>query len=378
MSDLLTKLPPRTRGFSLPRAYYTSPEVYELDMQKVFFTQWLYVGHESQIPKPGDYLTYETAGESILVARGTDGSLHAFFNVCRHRGARIVSNCSGHVSGFRCPYHSWLYGLDGSLKTAPGMKEQLGRQDHSLRPVHVTAWHGLVYINLSDREPADLHQMLRVPSEGMARFHLERTKIARTIEYEVPANWKLFMENYREGYHVKTAHPEFSRTLPMDGVNENRRNPGTRYTQPNYTFSHYPLREGARSQSVDGDPVSRPLGEWSASEAAMMHALNFYPAHAFSFTGDYGMVMAVRPRSATETALMVHWYVHADAVEGRDYDPDKLVSFWDITHRQDIELCRINQQGVGSRRYAPGPYSASEEDDIEHLLDFYINTISAA
>src|SRR5437879_207561 len=149
MSTTHLKIPERTKGFTLDREFYVSPEILELDIQKVFFTQWLYVGHESQIPKPGDFLTYQVAGESIVVIRTAVGSLHAFFNVCRHRGSRIVQQACGNIRAFRCPYHSWTYGLDGTLKGAPGMLDQLCKEDYSLYPVWVESWQGLIYINLS-------------------------------------------------------------------------------------------------------------------------------------------------------------------------------------------------------------------------------------
>ena len=119
----------RTPGFTLPRRYYTSPEIFESDIQKVFFTQWLYAGHESQLPNPGDFLTYELAGESIGIVRTGNGGLAAFFNVCRHRGARLLQAGCGHAAAIRCPYHNWTYGLDGSLKAAPGMMDCISARD---------------------------------------------------------------------------------------------------------------------------------------------------------------------------------------------------------------------------------------------------------
>ena len=135
MSTTHLQIPERTKGFTLDREFYVSSEILELDIEKLFFTQWLYVGHESQIPKPGDFLTYQIAGENIIVARTAGGSLHAFLNVCRHRGSRIVQQTCGNVRAFRCPYHSWTYGLDGTLKGAPGMIERLRKEDYGLCPV---------------------------------------------------------------------------------------------------------------------------------------------------------------------------------------------------------------------------------------------------
>lgn len=373
------RIPDRTKGFTLPREYYTSAELFELDMQKVFFTQWLYVGHESQIPKCGDFLTYEVGAESIVISRTEEGNVCAFFNVCRHRGARILQESRGCAQALRCPYHNWVYGLDGTLKSAPGMNDQLKREHYSLYPVWVETWQGLIYINLSQEQPTlTMAEMLHAAEPAMNQFRLREAKIAKTITYPIPANWKIFMENYRECYHCLGNHPEFCRTVPVEKIHEHRRDKTTRHTAANFTFTRYALSPEAKTQSLNGDLVSVPFGDLSDADAnaLLQYALMFYPAHAFAFGIDHGMVFYLNPLSAAETLLTVHWYVNADAVEGRDYDPDKVAEFWDITHRQDIHLCTINQQGVSSRRYTPGPYSRQEEDDIDHLLGFYLNTIS--
>jgi Rieske 2Fe-2S family protein len=377
MSRTIDKAIVRRKGFTLGREYYCSPEIFELDIEKVFFTQWLYVGHESQIARPGDFLVYSLAGESIVVLRGEKGELRAFFNVCRHRGSRLIQEACGSIRAFRCPYHNWTYGLDGSLRGAPGMLDQISKEDFSLHPVWVESWMGLIYINLSQKKPSlSMAQMLEVAAPEMKPFGLEHTKIAKTICYEVPCNWKLFMENYRECYHCLANHPEFCGTVPIDRVHIHRHQPSTRMIQSsNLTFSKYALRPGAQTQSIDGKLVSIPLGTLDEEQEVMMHALNFYPAHAFAFGKDYGMALSLHPQSATDSLVTMHWYVNNQAVEGRDYDGDRLVAFWDITNRQDIALCAMNQQGVTSRRYTPGPYSPSEEDDIDHLLDFYLNVL---
>src|SRR5437867_3012298 len=137
MSGEHLEIQDRRKGFTLDREFYVSAEILELDISRVFFTQWLYVGHESQIPEPGDFITYEIAGERIIVARTEGGSLKAFFNVCRHRGARIVPQACGNVPAFRCPYHSWTYGVDGTLMGAPGMINQLRREDYGLHAVWI-------------------------------------------------------------------------------------------------------------------------------------------------------------------------------------------------------------------------------------------------
>jgi Rieske 2Fe-2S family protein len=257
------------------------------------------------------------------------------------------------------------------------MLEVIPREEYGLYPVWVESWQGFIYVNLSSEQPvASMAEMLPVAAKAMKRFRLDRLKIAKTIVYDVPANWKLFMENYRECYHCLANHPEFCSTVPIDRVHVNRRQSSTRLIQAsNLTFSKYALRPLAKTQSISGELVSIPLGDLDRQDEIMMHALNFYPAHAFAFGVDYGMAFSLHPKSAAESLLTVHWYVNELAEEGRDYEPDKVAEFWDVTHRQDIALCAMNQQGVNSRRYTPGPYSPSEEDEIDHLLRFYLKTL---
>lgn len=370
-----TGLTPRQKGYSLPREYYTSPEVFERDVERVFFRDWLYVGHASQIPKPGDFLTFALANESILIARTNNGSVKAFFNVCRHRGARIVQDACGHAASFRCPYHSWTYDLDGSLRAAPGMKEQLASGEFSLHPAHLDVWQGFIYVYLGDMPADTMTQRLKPAVEAVTKHKFPEMKIAKTIRYDVPANWKLIMENYRECYHCRAAHPQFCATVPVDDLDEHRGEPNQRLIKQRYgTFTKYDLRPGATTQSVSGEAVSIPLGDLTFKDTTL-RALCFYPAHAFVFGVDYGWAFGLQPKSATETTLTAHWYVNQNAVEGKDYRPEAVAEFWDVTTRQDIHLCTINQQGVNSRRYTPGPYNPGQEDDLDHFLDYYVEKL---
>jgi Rieske 2Fe-2S family protein len=375
---------PRIPGHTLAREYYVSPEIFERDVEKVFFRHWLYAGHESQLPNPGDFFTYEIAGESIVIVRRPEGDLRAFFNVCRHRGARFVQQPCGSVRALQCRYHNWTYGLDGALKVAPGMPDMIGKEQLGLIPAWVEVWHGMIYLNLSPARPAvRVGEMLLAAEPAVKPFRFENAKVARTITYEVKSNWKLFMENYRECYHCLSNHPEFCATVPVGrGVALHQNTANIRIIHaPNLTFSNYPLRPGARTQSIDGELVSIPFGDLKLTDELIAsppnYYLNFYPAHGFVFNLDYAMTFSVHPRDAGHTSLKVDWYVNRTAIEGVDYDVNRLIAFWDVTHRQDLGLCEMNQQGVDSRRYVPGPYNPHEEDDVEHLMKFYVNAISA-
>src|SRR2546421_4751467 len=137
---------------SLPQKYFISPEIFAEEQQKIFAKRWLLVGHQSQIPKPGDYFIQQVIGESLIVIRDKDREVHGFFNVCRHRGTRLKEDTCGHASAIQCPYHAWTYGLDGRLIGAPHMDEVPGfdKADYSLKPVNVGIWEGFIFVNLAD------------------------------------------------------------------------------------------------------------------------------------------------------------------------------------------------------------------------------------
>ena len=375
----------RTAGHCLEREYYVSAEILELDIQRIFFKHWIYAGHLSQIPNAGDYFLYQIGGESLIVVRQADGGVRGHFNVCRHRGARFMQEPCGTAKALRCPYHSWVYGLDGALLNAPGMLDEVCSDKLGLMPVWVEVWHGLIYVNLSQDQPhTSVATLLEKAEESVAPFKFEEAKIAQTIVYDVEANWKLFMENYRECYHCLANHPEFCATVPVGrGQSLPQASVGSRIINaPSLTYSNYPMRPGAKTQSLDGEQLSIPLGDWQLNGETLAVApnyyLNFYPAHGLVFNIDYAMAFSIHPIDPGHTKLDVDWYVNGQAEEGKDYDVKDLVAFWDITHRQDLALCKMNQQGVNSRRYVPGPYSPHEEEDVDHLMNFYVNAFSNA
>jgi len=362
----------REPGRTLSRDAYTSNEVFEADIRNVFFHSWLFVCHESQLPEPGCFLTYELANESIILTRDEQGQIRGMFNVCRHRGSRVVEEQCGKTKCMVCPYHQWVYGMDGSLRSAPQMNDQLDHSDWQMYPVRVENWNGFLYVWLGEDEPDETaNDMLAPATTALASHNLANAKLAKRIDYDVPANWKLFMENYRECYHCRGAHPEFCATVPVNELDDHRGDQSARLiSRENCTFTRYAVREGATTDSIDGQPVSIPFGSLTSNDTDL-HGLCFYPGHAMVIGHDNIMAFCVLPISPTVSRLTAQWYVNADAQEGKDYEPDKVAAFWDVTNRQDIELCRVNQLGVNSRRYTPGPYSAAQEDDVEHFLDFY-------
>jgi Rieske 2Fe-2S family protein len=334
----------------------------------VFWRQWLYAGHESEVPDHGDFITREVGGESVVVTRDSSG-LHALFNVCRHRGARICREPRGNAQRLICPYHRWTYGLDGRLIAAPAMPETFVPAQYPLIEAHVRSWQGFVFINLSENEPEPLERILEPAASSFERFKLRLCKVAHAITYRVAANWKIVLDNFMECYHCPVAHPEFCRTFDL------KRNPGGALGSPNLyvDFGEFMLKPGALSSTTTGQPVCRRLmGSLTEAELPAAVALTFRPTSSAIICGDYGVIHDFQPVSATETRVRCQWLVAADAEEGRDYDAAGVIELWDITNRQDWTLCEMTQEGMQSRRFAPGPNSPAQEAAVETFRSAYL------
>ena len=220
---------------SLPQKYFISQEVFDREQAEIFSKQWLLVGHQSQIPKPGDYFLATITGESVIVTRDQKSQVRGFYNVCRHRGTRLKEDAYGHASAIQCPYHAWTYGLDGRLIGAPHMDEVPGfdKANYPLHPVNVGLWEGFIFINLNDGEAhlrseatarqrsGDFISLERwfAPLNGkFSHWNMSILRPAKRIEYDVRANWKLMFENYSECYHCPGVHPMLSKVSPYDSA----------------------------------------------------------------------------------------------------------------------------------------------------------------
>ena len=194
---------------------YVSAETYEAERRNVFARTWQYVGDARSLGKTGDRVAATFAGFRVVVVRQSDGSLKGFHNMCRHRAAAVVHEDGyGRSAVLTCPYHRWAYGLDGALRTTPEFGEVEGfcKSDFGLMPVHVGEWRGHLFVNLSET-PEPLEQALGDMPGLIAKRPLERCTLADSWFLDFDANWKVYTENYVEGYHVPSVHPQFDAEL---------------------------------------------------------------------------------------------------------------------------------------------------------------------
>ena len=340
---------------TLPQRYFVSPEVFAEEQEAIFSTQWILVGHQSQIGRAGDFFVQEAAGESLIIARDREGTIRGFYNVCRHRGTRLCEESSGHSATIQCPYHAWTYALDGKLVGAPHMDvvKDFAKSDYSLQAVNLAVWEGFIFVNLADN-PAPLEEVFAPLMAKFSHWNLPQLRSARRIEYDVRANWKLIFENYSECYHCPGVHPALQKLTPYD-LAENDLCEGP------FLGGYMPITKG-HSLTMSGNACALSVGDISAEDHARVFYYSIFPNMLLSMHPDYVMVHQLWPQSPERTLILCDWFFHVDAAAAAEppYNPDDAIDFWDMTNKQDWHVCELSQLGIASRAYQPGPYSPRE------------------
>jgi len=360
---------------TLAREYYFSDEIFAREKERIFFREWVCAGREEELPSAGDYAVVTVADESILVLRTRDATLAAHYNVCRHRGSRLVpEGSSGSLPGtIRCPYHSWTYALDGSLRTAPHLDEDDGftKDTLGLHPVGVESWGGFFFLNLTPGEASSrnhglLSQLAEVP-ERLRRYPLAQLRSGRRIEYEVQANWKVILENYNECYHCGPVHPELCRLVPAF---KQRGGSGLDWERG------IPHREGAWTFTESGTTNRRPFDGLNDDERIRHKGELIYPNFMISLSADHVTAYTVWPRSPQLTTVVCDFLFHPSEIASSDFDPSDAVDFWDRVNRQDWAICENVQRGMHSRVFQHGYYAPMESASLD--IRRYINDKLAA
>jgi glycine betaine catabolism A len=396
----------RKVGYSLEAPFYTSQEVFDLDVAAIFAKHWLFSAAEAEIPDAGDYVTVDVGPYSVIILRDDDEEIRAFHNVCRHRGSRLLKEPCGAVGNIVCPYHQWTYRTDGSLIFAESQPPSFDRSGYGLKPIHVKNIAGLIFICLDEEPPADFDEVASFVEPYLTPYGLSNAKVAHQIDLPEGGNWKLVMENNRECQHCDSAHPELvTAYFPLFGYSEDDITPRLRPvferyqaaaanleracalrqfpreerreldTRPTgFHLSHLPLDGDGISFGPDGAQVSKKL-MGSLSEAKFGDlSLHLQPNSWFHFLSDHAVVFRVLPVSSDKSIVRTTWLVHPDAVEGVDYDVDSLTAVWQATNLQDRELVNGTQNGVTNPGYLPGPYSLVE-DDVEGFVNWYVKRV---
>jgi glycine betaine catabolism A len=391
--NVLQRLRERAPGTGLTREFYTDSAVFELDLEQVFYREWLFAAHTAELPKSGSFLTLQVGAYPILLVRAVDGVIRAFINSCRHRGSRLCAAARGTAPKLVCPYHQWTYELDGRLFAARQMGAAFSREQFGLRPVHCASAAGFIFVCLGVAKP-DFEPVRRQIEAYVGPHHLGSARVAFESTIIEEGNWKLVWENNRECYHCAGNHPELARTYPDDPA-ITAAGDGASHSQ---VIAHWqqceaaglasrlelvadgqmraarmPLRAGAASYTHSGGvAVQKPLSDAIAPSANIGALLLFhYPTTWNHVLGDHAITFRVLPLGPQRTELTTKWLVHADAVEGVDYDLEELTRVWLATNEQDRRIVRENQIGMNSPSYEPGPLSLAHESGVGQFVDWY-------
>ena len=397
--ETLLALKSRRPGHTLPRAFYAEEDIYRLDLEKIFYAEWLFIGHDCEMPLPGDYITAQIGDYPVLVVRGRDGALRAFHNSCRHRGSRICSAEKGSSVRLVCPYHNWSYDLDGRLLFARDTAKPFDAKTLGLKPISCESANGYVFVCLA-KEPPDFEAFRTAMTPFFAPHRLDRAKVAFESTILEQGNWKLVWENNRECYHCAPNHPELCVSFPeaptVTGVSgagddpviaahwarlEAGGLPSGFEISPDgqWRLTRMPLVEGTSSYTMSGKPaVKRPLSDAvKAEEIGALLTFN-YPSMWNHVLGDHAVSFRVLPAGPRQTYVTTRWLVHADAVEGVDYKLDELVEVWNATNDQDRRIVEENQIGVSSPAFEPGPYNVLHEGGVMQFVDWYASAMERA
>lgn len=387
------QLAARKAGHSLPAELYTSQRAFDFDLAAIYARSWLMAGFECELPDPGSYLAFNIGPWPVLLVRDRSGTVRAFHNSCRHRGSILCQPGQGSAPKLVCPYHRWTYNLDGSLFAAMRMAPDFDKTEHGLKPIHLQVRAQAIFICLAD-EPPPFDDFGDRFAEYAAPLGFGNLKLAASDVMVEKANWKLVMENARECYHCGTGHPELALSFPtgfsghfnlssdphaaefaqrMDGLSL----PHAALQGEWWQLARFALNPDCSTISMDGQPlVAKTIApEHGDNIGSLRWAID---PHLFAHaTADHVFTFSCLPVSPTETHVLSKWYVHKDAVEGVDYDRERLQELWIKTNVQDRELAENNHRGVCSPGYTPGPYSPEAEAMTQRFTDWYCDKASA-
>ena len=351
------------RATTLPGRFYTSPEIFAREQERIFSRRWVCVGRASDLPGAGDYLCPRVAGESLIVVRGKEagaGPVRAFYNVCRHRGTRICTEERGHLrgaGGLTCPYHGWTYGLDGALLGAPLMGEVawFDKADHSLHPAALEEWEGFLFVRLEPQAPSmpGLGDAFRPLAGRFTPWRLPELVTVRRIDYDVRTNWKLIFQNFSECYHCPPAPPALARISHYrSGANDLR--------EGGLLGGYMLINDGTESLTTSGHRCAAPISDMPAEQLRRVYYYSLFPSLFLTIQPDFVMATRIEPLAADRTKITAEFLFAPEAASRPGFDPSDGVELWDLTNRQDWRMCELALEGISSRVYRPGLYSADE------------------
>ena len=358
---------PLLEAETMPAWCYTSEAFYRREVERIFMKVWNFLGRVEQVPNPGDYFTVDFAGVPLIVVRDDAGEVRAFANTCRHRGSELLAG-SGRCKAIVCPYHSWTYALDGRLVGAPEMEQSAGfrKEDHGLIALRLETWAGFIFVNF-DPDAAPLDDYLGGMKDTIAPYRLQDMGLMRRREYVMDCNWKLFVENAKESYHIKTVHKKT--------INQYASAKTAGYwveeAKGEYCIT-FAQHEGSMAllKGAAGFPVIESLR--GRREAGGTYAPLIYPSTYLACTIDCAWYLELHPLGPERTRLVHGSLFPRSRRDQSDFDAIVANYYhrWDITTDEDIVASERQQRGLKSPFSVPGRFSHREP--LVHVIDNWI------
>lgn len=343
---------PIAEASTIPAPWYVDARIAELEAQTVFSKTWQMVGRLDQVERAGQFVTTTVAGEPIVVVRGSDGKLRAFYNVCRHHAAAVVTEPCGQASILRCPYHGWNYGLDGSLKGMPEFEgvKNFEREKNGLVPIKVETWEKFVFINL-DPAAESLSDFLGALVKRVAPLGVSKLRYFDSRTYDIACNWKVFIDNYLDGgYHVPHLHKGLNSVLDYKQY--------TIENEDRYCLQSSPMiaseEDAATGATRKGD---RAWYFWQ------------YPNLMINCYEGYMDTNLVLPIDFDHCRVVFDFYFADVGESARAYNQES-VAVGARVQDEDLGICEAVQRGLKSRVYGAGRLSARREagEQLFHRL----------
>lgn len=332
---------PIEKAETIPSDWYHSNSIFEFEKEVLFSKFWQLACHNNEIPQTGDTYTLEVAGNPLMVVRADEETINAFYNVCKHRGGPIAVK-KGTTSVLQCQYHGWTYLLDGSLRGVPHFKkvDLFDKKDFGLEPVNSQEWQGFHFVSLDDRTPS-LAEVLDGISETIAPIDLSEFQFVEEQSYHINCNWKVYVDNFLEGYHIPIVHPELAKLLDYNDYQTE--------TSDWYSLQHSPFQEG--------DNIYK-------SDDGQAYYYFIFPNIMLNILPGRLQTNVIRPISPTHTEVIFKYY-YANPDDEEIIRDD--LQYSDKIQDEDIEICELVQKGLQSNAYDKGRFSVEREKGVYHF-----------
>lgn len=337
-------VPDLSKASTIPSDWYHGEESMKSDLRNVFERTWNLVGRQDQVGNPGDYFTARIGNENLLFVRDLEGTLRGFFNVCRHRAGPLATG-AGNTRALRCQYHAWTYALDGKLQSVPEFQgvQNFEFEKCKLPEVQVRAWGPLIFAAI---DPAmSFEEFAGTAPDDLKNCHLDQMQFFMTKDYHLKANWKVYVDNYLEGYHLPSVHPELCRELDY----------------ANYRVDTF------RWYSTQDAPPRKTAKLYAGGDRPGAYYYWMFPNLMFNIYQGMFQTNLIIPVSDEETIIRFDWYVRADLRDEVVKKMPDLIKFSDLLQDEDTDICERVFQNLKSRSYSQGRFSVKRENGVHHF-----------